>query len=315
MRIACLLICILAFMSCRERGSLPVILYVNSYHQGYPPSDAIMMGIDETLSADSFNVVKMFMDTKRKSDSLSIHRQTQSVLTMIDSIKPDVIIVSDDAAVHYVIQPNQDKLNIPVVYCGVNWSSKAYGLRNDRVTGMLEVLPLPQLLDELKMRYPGITRMAVLSENSLSENQNKLILDTLYRNAGLVPSYYLVDSFDEWKRAFAVATKENDFLYLPTNGSIKNWSNEEAEQWIAKYIAKPVVTCDDFMMPFCVFGLTKVPEEQGIYVAQTAKWILRGRKVETIREISNVRFETWFNPDLAEKIGFEPPVEFRSVSN
>ncbi len=274
-----------------------------------------MNGMDALLPADSFQVIRIFMDTKRKSDSISINEQTQFVLTMIDSIKPNVIVVSDDAAVHYVIQPNQNKLTIPVIYCGVNWSSEAYQLRNDKATGMLEVLPLSNLLGEVKSRYSGIKRMAILSENSLSEEQNKLILDTLYRNAGLIPSYYLVDTFEEWKRAFLLATDENDFLYLPTNGSIKSWDNKQAEQWVEEKIRKPVVTCDDFMMLFCVFGLTKVPEEQGSYVAQTAKRVLQGIRVETIHETSNVRFETWFNPSLAEKIEFIPPKEFKTRAN
>lgn len=310
MRIINVLMGILLCCSCKERASLPVILYINSYHEGYPPSDSIMKGLDENLPSDSFSVVKTFMDTKRKYDSASIHRQTQSILAMVDSIKPDVIIVSDDAAVHYVIQPNQDRLNIPVVYCGINWSSEAYDLQNDKVTGMLEVLPLRQLLEEVKSRYPDIKQVAIVSENSLSEMQNKILLDTLYRNAGLMPTYYLVDSFDDWQRAFILANEENDLLYLPTNGSIQNWSNEEAEKWVAEHITKPVVTCDDFIMPFCVFGLTKVPEEQGIYVAQTAKKILNGRKLETIRETRNIEVETWFNPGLAAKVGFEAPETF-----
>jgi hypothetical protein len=32
---------------------------------------------------------------------------------------------------------------------------------------------------------------------------------------------------------------------------------------LKKNIKIPIVTCDDFMMPFAVFGLTKVAKEQG----------------------------------------------------
>ena len=41
------------------------VVYVNSYHRGFPPSDQITEGVLEKLPADSFEIIAHFMDTKR----------------------------------------------------------------------------------------------------------------------------------------------------------------------------------------------------------------------------------------------------------
>lgn len=311
MKITGILLFFSILISCKQQTELPVILYINSYHEGYPPSDGIMRGINQQISKDSFQLVNIFMDTKRNPDSLSIQKKCDSILHIIGSLQPEILLVSDDAALHYLVEPNQPKITMPVVYCGVNWSSSAYHLDHEKVTGMLEVLPLRQLLKDVRHQYPHTKTMAIVSENTLSEIRNKLLLDTLFQNAGLVPSYYLVNTFEEWKLAFRQANDNHDLLYLPTNGSITQWNSEEATKWVHDHIHKPVVTCDDFMMPYCVYGLTKVPEEQGIFVARTAKQILLGTKPGTIPETKNNQVEIWFNPGLGEKTGFKAPANYK----
>ncbi|HBH82903.1 MAG: hypothetical protein A2X05_06530 [Bacteroidetes bacterium GWE2_41_25] len=51
-------------------------------------------------------------------------------------------------------------------------------------------------------------------------------------------------------------------------GSIKNWEKAEAVEIVSQNINVPIITCDDFMMPYCVFGMTKVAFEQGEWAAK-----------------------------------------------
>ena len=59
------------------------------------------------------------------------------------------------------------------------------------------------------------------------------------------------------------------------------------------------------MMPYAVFGLTKIANEQGIWVALTAKKIMTGSNVADFPVTRNQESTYWINSTLAEKIGFE----------
>lgn len=290
---------------CKKKDSHYKIIYVNSYHKGYPPSDGVMGSMFKNLPADTFHITTFYMDTKRNSDSLMIGIVVKDILQSIHSLDPDLIVVSDDAAVKYLIAPYQHQIGVPVVYCGVNWSSSTYQLNADRIAGMVEVLPLHEILCYLKKQNPEFKKLAVLSENSVSEIQNTLLLDTLYRNKGFTPEYVLVDDFEAWKKDFIALNRNADVIYLPTNGAISGWDEDEAKRWVEQHIKVPLFTCDDFMMPYAVVGFTKVAEEQGEFVAKAAKQILLEKKsIAELNEDRNKRFKSWVNHSLIEKINF-----------
>jgi ABC-type uncharacterized transport system substrate-binding protein len=123
---------------------------------------------------------------------------------------------------------------------------------------------------------------------------------------GVDVAHELVDDFEQWKTIFAAANQVYDIIYLPTNGAIKGWDRDEAIKFINQYIKVLVVTTEDFMMPYCVYGLTKVAKEQGIWVAVTAKTILGGSSLSEFPVTRNKQSTHWINTELAEKIGFEP---------
>lgn len=289
--------------SAKKPKSQKRIFYVNSYHAGYGSSDDVMKGITETLANKNVELKTFFLDAKRKTSAYETSESVKKVLLEIENFQPNVLIVSDDNAVKDLLVPHFNNTKLPVVFCGVNWSANQYNLGNN-VTGMLEVLPLRELLSEVISNYPETKKMVVLSENSLSEQNNKTLLDTLYRNLGLEPEYLLADNFEMWKQYFLDANKASNLIYLPTNGAIKNWDEEEAKKLVEENLEIPSVTCDDFMMPYVVFGLTKVAIEQGEWAARTALEILNGMKPSEIPYTRNNQTKAYINTKLAEKIDF-----------
>ncbi len=282
------------------------VVYVNSYHSGYKPSDEIMRGIRETLTSDKFDLQILFIDSKRQTSLERLSEKIDSARNFILDFKPDVLIVSDDYAVKYLVNPFFNQFDIPIVFCGVNWSAEQYNLSPSHITGMIEVLPLHEAIRFIKGFYPTTEKLAVLSEKSLSELNNTKLLDTLYKNLGMKPEYFLADNFEDWKKMFVMANDQADIIYLPTNGAIKDWDESMAIKFVKENIRKPVFTCDDFMMDYCVFGFTKIPIEQGIFAAETAKNILHGTSPAKIPIKRNKQTETWYNKKLAQIIGFSP---------
>jgi ABC-type uncharacterized transport system substrate-binding protein len=284
------------------------IFYINSYHQGYGSSDDVMEGIKEVVG-ESAELMIAFMDTKRNSDSASIGLKVREVLESIRSFQPDVIIASDDDAIKYIIEPHFKNGNIPIVFCGVNWSADAYRLPAEHVTGMLEVLPFSETVSAVRHAFPHAKSLTVLSENSNSECRNMEVMQHLFDELALKVNFTLVDDFENWKAGFVEASEMADIIYLPTNGAIKNWNNADAATFVEQHISKSVITCDDFMMPYAVFGLTKVAKEQGEWAAATALKILDGAKPSSIAITKNTQSQGWINLPLADKIGFELPDE------
>jgi ABC-type uncharacterized transport system substrate-binding protein len=115
-----------------------------------------------------------------------------------------------------------------------------------------------------------------------------------------------VNDFAAWKRYFASANRTADVIFLPTNGAVSGWNDTEAWEFVYRTIKKPVFTCDDFMMRFAVFGMTKVDREQGEWAARTAMEILSGKKPSDFPVARNQQTKAFINPILAEKIEFQP---------
>ncbi len=307
-----LIICsLILFSGCQKQPKR--VFYVNSYHQGYPPSDEVFAAIKHTFdSVKGIQLESFFLDSKRNPSPEKIQQNVALALEQIQKFKPDLIIASDDDAVKYLVVTHFKGKEIPVVFCGVNWSAEQYGLPAANVTGILEVLPLKENLQQIKLFNPEARKMLILSENSTSEQNNKILLDTLFRSAGFEPEYELMNEFEDWKIEFIAANQNFDLIYLPTNGSIKNWNKAEAVETVSQSIKVPVITCDDFMMPYCVFGMTKVAAEQGEWAAKTALEILGGKSIREIPITRNKKKKVWINPELADKLKYKP-INYRNV--
>ncbi|MGK7397535.1 MAG: ABC transporter substrate-binding protein [Candidatus Cyclobacteriaceae bacterium M3_2C_046] len=290
------------------------IYYINSYHQGYGSSDDVMTGINQILDEHQITLKTFYMDTKREPAGQAIKARVDQIRKEIRQFQPDVIIASDDNAVKHVIEPFYKGKDIPVVFCGVNWNADQYGLPAENVTGMLEVLPLGACLDTMKNYYPQARNLTVLSENTTSERKNKELLDTLFSHKGFKVNYALVDNFETWKTNFITSNMNADLIYFSTNGAIKNWDEAKAIDFIKQNIRVPVLTCDDFMMKYTVFGLTKIAEEQGEWAARTALEIIKGEDPSDIALTRNKQVQAWINPVLADSVGFNPSQELKEKS-
>ncbi len=302
-----LVILIMGLHSCGEPGlKKKKIVYVNSYHRGFPPSDQITGGVYEKLPADSFEVVAYFMDTKRNPSEDYIRARTAEILDSILKEDPDILIVSDDNALKYLVVPNFQDDPMPIVFCGVNWTAEQYDLSGCNITGIIEILPVEELVQTLKPYYPDMRNLLVLNENTTTSRKTKPLMDTLLSRIGMRVTQELVDDFESWKSVFIEANQTYDIIYLQTRGAIRNWDHDEAFHVIDQHIKVPLVTCEDFMMPYAVFGLTQVSREQGIWAAETAKEILKGTRPADIPVSRNQMTKVWINPRLAEKIRFLP---------
>lgn len=282
------------------------IVYINSYHRGFPPSDQITGAVMDRFPADSFEVHAYFMDTKRHSSEAYIKEKAAALLDSIRMQQPDVLIVSDDNAMKYLVVPYFQHDPLPIVFCGVNWTAEQYDISACNITGVLEILPVRELIQIMRPYYPEMKKLLVLNENTTTSRKTKPLLDTLIGHMGIEVSQELVSDFETWKSVFARANEDYDIVYLQTRGAISGWDHDEAVGYIDQHIQIPLVTCEAFMMPYAVVGLTQRSEEQGMVAAELAKAILRGTSPSDLPVRTNQMSDVWINLRLAEKTGFHP---------
>ncbi|GJM64351.1 ABC transporter substrate-binding protein [Persicobacter diffluens] len=293
----------LFFSGCTSDSSKKA-LYINSYHVGYPSSDQISLGVLNAFHDTSITLDSICLDFKRNNSPDFIHEKVKATMEKIRAFEADILLISDDAAMAHLIKPNMDSLNTPVLYCGINWSAEKYALEPEKCSGMLEVLPIDTLLKTVKHVAPNYKSLTVLSENTLSAQNDKAVLEPIYHNNGFSVDYAFVDNFEEWKLAYQKAAKNAHLIYFPTNGAIQDWNEKEALQLIQQHPAV-MVTCDDFMMKYCLLGYTKVAIEQGNWMAGEAIALLQNSKnITDIPVCSNQEIKKYINKSMMEIVDF-----------
>lgn len=264
----------------------------------------MLAGLDTLVNSPDVEFRKAFLDAKRL-DEKAMNARAAQLTDSILAFNPDVLIVSDDNAVQSVVVPGLASFKFPVVFCGVNWTAGKYHLASDKVTGMLEVLPVKSCIDFLRSSGRALDTITIISENSTAELKNREALEPRLKEWGLSVKYFMVDSVDEWKEKFIQAQQSSDVVFLPTNGAVRGWDRQEMIDFVKKSIRTPVFTCDDFMMAYACFGFTKVTSEQTRYAASAALALLGGKAVQDIGIVENNEFDFWINRSLSGQVNID----------
>jgi ABC-type uncharacterized transport system substrate-binding protein len=287
------------------------VVHIDSYHRGNEWNDRIAAAVVETLEAAGVQVRVFHLDTKRKPSEGDKQAAAARAIALIDEFAPQVVTLSDDNAVKYVLMPHFRDADLPFVFCGLNWDASVYDLPYRNATGMVEVSPIPQLVALLR-GYTSGTRLGYLAEDTPTKHKEKAYHEELFGLA--YHRAYFVDSFADWKTAFETAQREVDILLLLGVGALTDWDHAEARRLAERATAIPTGTDFAWLMPYALLGIGKLPEEQGRWAARAALQILDGVSPASIPVTHNTQGELLFNPRIARRLGIvEPPALARLV--
>ena len=287
------------------------LLYVNSYHRGYGWSDGIESGLLKALSitvredgsfdtSDSEVKIKIVrMDTKRNPGVAFIKRAALKAKKIIDAWQPDIVVASDDNAAKYLIAPYYKNSELPVVFCGVNYSADQYGFPTDNITGMVEISPTLQVLNSLKAYAQG-ERVGYLGTNVLTGRKDVEWL--LAQPEVNLVSTRLVDTFEEWKKSYLKLQESVDMLLMINPVSVSGWNHEEAVRFVLEKTKIPSGTTLLHTTPYVLLGHVKSAEEQGWWSGKTALKILRGILPSQIPLAKNQCSHYYLNMELVKKL-------------
>ena len=275
------------------------VLFVNSYHEGYEWSDGIEAGLHSVLDEAGVEMKIVRMDTKRNQEEAFAKEAASIAKDEIEAFKPDVIIAADDNAQKYLIVPYYKNTDLPVIFNGVNWDATIYGYPASNVTGMVEVELPGQLVEQLKPYAEGET-VGYLTADSATERKVADIYNDQFFEGEMKVVY--VDTFEGFKDEFLKLQKEVDIVFLGNNAGIDEWDIEEAEAFFRVNTTVPTGSINDWLSPYALLTLAKMPEEQGEWSAQAALEILGGKPVAEIPIVQNKRGQLIVNLAVAENL-------------
>ena len=282
------------------------ILFVNSYHKGYPWSDGIYQAIETTLKGKGIRLMQFEMDTKRHPSEQSKRSAAEKARVLIGNFKPDVVIASDDNASKYLIVPFYKNTKLPIVFCGVNWDATEYGFPTENITGMIEVQLIDQILATLK-KYAKGDRIGFIKGDDLSARKEAVFYEKRFN---IKIDKRFVKTYAEWERAYVDLQKGTDMILVGNTESIPDWNPEAARQFVEANTAVPSGNWDKWMKDYALVTFATVPAEQGQWAAGAALRILDGTSPGDIAVVTNKKAEIYRNMRIAKELNIIFPIEF-----
>jgi ABC-type uncharacterized transport system substrate-binding protein len=277
------------------------VLYIDSYHQGYAWSDGIVKGVQNKLKGTDIQLKMIYLDTKRNTAEDFKKAAAVKAQAVINNFKPDVVIAADDNASKYLIKPYYKDADLPVVFCGVNWDAKVYGYPYKNVTGMVEVTPIPILIEQLELYAKG-NRIGFIGPDILTARKE---VENYRKVFGLEPIEYFAKDYEDWKKGFLKLQKDADMLIVDSDGGLYSDHKADYEDFVLRNSRIPSGTCYDFMAPLSLIGVVKVAEEQGFWAADAALQILDGTSPAKIPITTNKRAKLFINKKIGDAMGID----------
>lgn len=288
-----------------QPASERICLFVASYHEDDEWTRGVLRGF-KRLSAAHCHTHTMYLDAKRQARTSRIAEHVNDVLAAIRRNAPDIVIAADDAASKYLVQPHLRDAQVPVVFCGVNWTVAEYGYPYSNTTGMIEVAPIRELLTNVALIVPGARRGLFIGRDTLTANKNYQRVRDVASEMGLDIGRRAATDFRQWRRAYEHMA-EYDFVYIDNPSGLPGWDAPQARDIALRYASRLSVTNLESAMPYALLGMTKLPEEQGEWAAQVAAEVLSGTPIASIPIVPNIRHEIHINHDLLAKLKLRIP--------
>ncbi len=263
----------------------PRIVVVESYHSEFIWDHDYRQVLIEMLG-ERYGLEFFEMDTKRLSVDLHAG-MAQKALNRIRTVQPVLVILGDDAALHHLGEP-LDKLDIPVVYLGINGNPRNYGQMNFKnITGVLERPLIKRNIVFIRRIMPSLRKVLVLFDNDLT---SRLTYDEMFEGKpsieidGIQADLKLCKTLDDWKRSIVSAPSDgyqvtiSGLYHTLTRANGKVADADEVISWASANTRIPMFALWSFAVGprKAIGGLVLSSREQGKVAAGIALDILDG---------------------------------------
>jgi PAS domain S-box-containing protein len=294
-------------------GNNPSILVLHSYHSSFRWNEEMSQGIRKVFSEnyDRYYVVEEYMDTKRKTDSITSRTLSDLYKQKFSNVKFDLIIATDDDALQFMLRRGHDIFpDVPVVFCGINNYSPEMMAGSPPMTGVLEMLDVKGTVRAALEIFPGTLQIWFIGDNSTTAHD----LSKLFRikDATAFPEitfHYLHENgLDELLPHITNLPSDALIMLWPFLSLGRNLLADVgvSTQFITSNTYVPVFGFWHFMMGHGIVGgklLSGIT--QGESAAQLAVRIINGEKIEDIPILEVLTNEYYFDYEILKKFSLK----------
>lgn len=294
LKIICIHIITIFFMTTAAIADMPRVLIINSYHKNFQwvaeHNAALKRGLKDVASLSYFD-----MDTKRIAQS-EFKAVADRAIQKLKTVNPQVVVITDDNALRLLGNRISD-MQIPVVYLGINANPRDYNVLEHQATGVLERPLFKRSIAFIQdILHEDLKKCLVLYDNSTTAHMSLKSVFNNRRNlkfAGTETDIRLIKTLKEWRQA-VLSAKGHGYnaiivgLYQTIFDSEGNHvPDKDIIRWTSANSTLPIFGFWNFSVGKhkALGGLVIAAEPQGWEAAKQVKRILAGEKASDIEPI------------------------------
>jgi PAS domain S-box-containing protein len=292
------------------------VLYISSYAPGYSWNDELTNGIAARLAEEggSVQLSVEHMDTRTASDDTHYANLRALYAHKYAAHQPDVIIVSDDNALCFMLENGEDLFpGVPVVFTGINDPDLIGPEPRTGYTGTVERLPVRETIDAALVIDPSITAIYGITDTTPTGTAIRNQIDAaLATYNGTVAVRYPAADIDTAEELVAdVRTLSHNTIILITTYSLVDeggrlYHVDLIAERLADESPVPIYsTASIFNGRGIVGGVQNNPYLLGMSAADTAVLILGGTSPASIPVEMNPPGDPVFDYEVLQRFGLE----------
>lgn len=279
-----------------------------SYAPGYDWQDGIEHAIKQQLEYQC-HLKTFYMNSAQIQNSDQLEQLGLKAKEAIEKNNPDIVIVSDENAVKYVLEAYFRNHSLPFVFCGLNNSGKLYGLPYSNTTGMLEIAPTKTFLELLLRSHFKKPHVAYLTTQGTTASKNIQGFHQAVKLLKVNSSTFRAYDQQDWRQLYRQLQENSDvnIIILGNFIALPEWDSQRNLQWVKMHQQKLTISTQIEMMPYAALGMTKSATEQGTWAGKTALAVLNDVPINQLSIVPNQQFTTWINPLLSATVQDQIP--------
>ena len=292
------------------------VLTVMTYEEDFFWNRDVKKGI-ETVLGDVCELKYAYLDVLTNPDG--VDEKASDAYALYQEFQPDgVIAADDDVQVKVVIPYLKDKVDTPIIFCGVNEEPEIYGFPTSNVSGILQ---RPHVLESIIFVQQLVPSVKTIGTLSLDISAGRALAQQVQQEKETYPAHLLdfrfVDTMAEALAAIEELKPRCDALLMGPLGNLldengNRRSNIEVYPVLAKAFEKPAFTLWEKVVQYggILCAITDRGQEQGEVAAEMLLKAMQGTSTSELPITKNKKGKRILNVDVMRELGIKPKPQF-----
>ncbi|MFN7751019.1 MAG: ABC transporter substrate-binding protein [Pseudomonadota bacterium] len=284
------------------------VLVVMSYEENNPWVREIAEGVRAGLGKEA-EITFFYMNTK--ADPANGPKRAAEAHALFQKLRPHGVITADDDAQSMFVLPYlRDKVNIPIMFNGVNAAPEKHGFPTSNISGVLERAHVEESLAFALQMFPDLRRVCFLT-NDVAPGRS--LRAQVERERSRYPvaagTFFMRSSLKELTAISRPLMSECGALFVDSLEGMLDDSgvalnNAQIMKVLRGLFPRPIIAGNAYQVEQGAwFAVVKTGQEQGQLSAEMLLAAMRGRPVSQIPIQQNTRGLRIINASAMEKNG------------